>query len=73
MTRRETVGERLRRLRYAAEFTQERLAAQTGLAVSNIRNWEQDHRTPSVFALFKIARALGRQMEEFVEGVGSLI
>ncbi len=49
--------------------TQERLAAQAGLAVSNIRNWEQDHRTPNVFALHKIAQALGRRMEDFVEGV----
>src|SRR5712692_1744230 len=66
MIRSETVGQRLRRLRRLAHFTQVRLAAQTGLAVSNIRNWEQDHRTPNVFALLKIARALGRRMEDFV-------
>jgi transcriptional regulator with XRE-family HTH domain len=65
----ETLGQRLQRLRQAANFTQAQLAAQTGLAVSNIRNWEQDHRTPNLFALLKVARALGRRMEDFVEGV----
>jgi DNA-binding XRE family transcriptional regulator len=69
MAKSETLGQRLRRLRQAADFTQERLAAQTGLAVSSIRNWEQDHRTPNIFALFKIARALGRRIEDFVEGL----
>ncbi len=65
----ETLGQRLKRLRQAANFTQERLGAETGLAVSNIRNWEQGHRTLNVFGLFKIARALGRKMEEFLDGL----
>jgi transcriptional regulator with XRE-family HTH domain len=65
----ETLGQRLQRLRQAANFTQTQLAAHTDLAVSNIRNWEQDHRTPNLFALLKLARALGRRMEDFVEGV----
>jgi transcriptional regulator with XRE-family HTH domain len=69
MIKSETLGQRLRRLRQAAHFTQERLAAETGLAVSNIRNWEQGHRTPNIFALLKIARALAQPMEAFVEGV----
>ncbi len=69
MKRAETLGLRLKRLRQAASLTQERLAAETGLAVSSIRNWEQGHRTLNVFSLFKIARALGRKMEEFVDGV----
>jgi transcriptional regulator with XRE-family HTH domain len=68
MSKSEVLGQHLQRLRRAAGFTQERLAAQTGVAVSNIRNWEQGHRTPNVFALFKIAQALGRPMEDFVEG-----
>jgi transcriptional regulator with XRE-family HTH domain len=68
MRKSETLGQRLRHLRRAADVTQERLAAQTGLAVSSIRNWEQDHRTPNVFALLKIARALGLRMEDFVDG-----
>jgi transcriptional regulator with XRE-family HTH domain len=71
MKKAETLGERLKRLRKAANFTQERLAAETGLAVSNIRNWEQGHRTLNVFALFKISRTLGRKMEEFVDGVAA--
>jgi transcriptional regulator with XRE-family HTH domain len=65
----DTLGQRLQRLRQAGNFTQAQLAAQTGLAVSNIRNWEQDHRTPNLFALFKMAQALGRRMEDFVQGV----
>ena len=69
MRKGESLGQRLQRLRQAAGITQEQLAAQTGLAVSNIRNWEQDHRTLNVFALFAIAHALERRMEEFIEGV----
>jgi transcriptional regulator with XRE-family HTH domain len=65
----ETLGTRLQALRLAAELTQEVLAARSGLPVTSLRNWERDHRTPGVFALFKLAQALGLPMERFVEGV----
>jgi hypothetical protein len=39
------------------------------LPVTSLRNWERDHRTPGVFALFKLAQALGLPMERFVEGI----
>ncbi len=65
----EGLGQRLQRIREAAGLTQVGLAEKTGLPVSNIRNWEQDHRTPNIFALFKIAKALGAPMEDFVAGL----
>lgn len=65
----ETLGRRLRHFRQAANLTQEKLATATGLGVSNIRNWEQGHRTPNVFALYRLARALRVPMERLVEGV----
>lgn len=67
MKKGETLGQRMKRLRQSAHFTQQKLATEAGVAVSNIRNWEQDHRTPSVYALFRIARTLGRKMEDFLE------
>jgi hypothetical protein len=48
---------------------QEGLAARSDLPVTSLRNWERDHRTPRVLALFKLAQALGLPMERFVEGV----
>jgi transcriptional regulator with XRE-family HTH domain len=50
-------------------MTQEDLAAQSGLSVNNIRNWEQGQRTPGVLAVYQLAKALGVPMERFVEGI----
>ena len=65
----ETLGARIQSLRQAAELTQEQLAARSGLPVTSLRNWEQDHRAPGVMALYRLAKALGLPMERFVEGV----
>ena len=65
----ETLGQRMKRLRKEAGLTQEGLAEATGLALPNVRNWEQGYRVPNVFALYGIARAVGRPMEDFLQGV----
>lgn len=60
----ETLGQRLRRLRQAASLTQEELALKAKVPVWSLRNWEHDHRLPSLVAAYKLAKALGVQMEE---------
>src|SRR5436305_8273849 len=68
-TNNETLGGRIQALRLAAGMTQERLGKESGCGAPNIRNWEQGHRTPNVFAVFKLAQAVGLPMERFVVGV----
>jgi transcriptional regulator with XRE-family HTH domain len=63
------LGQRLRQLRERAGLSQAGLAREAGLSVRNVQNWEQGPRVPTVFALYKLARALGRAMEDFLEGV----
>lgn len=61
MTRRETLGQALRRHREARGLSQERLSAATGISQSNFSNWERADRNmiPSVEDIAKIERALG--------------
>jgi transcriptional regulator with XRE-family HTH domain len=63
------LGQRLRQLREQAGLSQAGLAREAEISVRNVQNWEQGPRVPTVFALYKLARALGRPMEDFVEGV----
>lgn len=65
----ETLGQRLQRLRQEAGLTQEQLAAKAGLSVHNVRNWEHDHRVPGLAAVYHLARSLGVAMEELAECV----
>ena len=67
MSKNETLGQRLQRLRQEAGLTQEQLAAKSGLSVHNVRNWEHDHRMPGVVAVYRLAQALGVAMEVFGE------
>ena len=65
--KKETLGERLARLRRAAGLTQAKLAEQTGESVSSLRNWEGDHRTPALWAALQLSKALGVALEELAE------
>lgn len=65
--KKETLGERLARLRRAAGMTQEKLAEQAGESVSSLRNWEGDHRTPALWAALQLAKVLGVAMEVLAE------
>jgi DNA-binding XRE family transcriptional regulator len=60
----ETLGKRLQRLRESRGMTQDKLAHKAKVSVFNIRNWEQDHRTPGLAAVYHLARALGVTMED---------
>ena len=62
----ETFGQRVARLRAAAELTQEGLAEKAGLPVPSLRNYEHDHRRPRADAALRLARALGVTLEELL-------
>ncbi len=65
--KKETLGQRLQRLRQAAKLTQEKLAEQSGQSFGNLKNWERDYRTPGLWAALQLARALGVPLEELAE------
>ncbi|MEI7685949.1 MAG: helix-turn-helix transcriptional regulator [Planctomycetota bacterium] len=65
----ETLGKRLQRIREARGLTQDALARKAKVSVFNVRNWEQDHRTPGLAAVYHLAKALGVTMEELAECV----
>jgi transcriptional regulator with XRE-family HTH domain len=69
MTKGESLGQKLQRLRLAAGYTQEQLAEAAGVSVHNLRNWEHDHRQPRLEAVFKLAKALNVPMEEIAEAL----
>jgi transcriptional regulator with XRE-family HTH domain len=69
MAKRESLGQRIKRLRQAAGLTQEQLAVQSGVPVSSVRNWEQDHREPGLGPLYKVAKVLNVSMEELARCV----
>lgn len=62
----ETFGQRVARLRAAAELTQDQLAEKAGLPVTSLRNYEHDHRRPRADAALALARALGVTVEELL-------
>ena len=62
----ETFGQRVARLRVAADLTQDKLAAKAGLPVTSLRNYEHDHRRPRADAALRLARALGVTVEELL-------
>jgi transcriptional regulator with XRE-family HTH domain len=64
MPAKESLGQRLQRLRLAAGLTQEQLAEAAGVPVWSLRNWEHDHRLPGLVPVYKLAKVLGITMEE---------
>jgi transcriptional regulator with XRE-family HTH domain len=62
----ETFGQRVGRLRTAADLTQEELAKKAELPVGSLRNYEYDHRRPRADAALRLARALGVTVEELL-------
>jgi transcriptional regulator with XRE-family HTH domain len=53
-----SVGKEVRRLREAKGWSQAKLAAETGMAVSGISQIENDKRNPNSATLTKLAKAL---------------
>jgi transcriptional regulator with XRE-family HTH domain len=63
---RRTLGETVRSLRTAAEFTQEKLAEMAGLSTVFISRIERGIESPSVDSLLKIAKALKVRVRDLV-------
>jgi len=64
-----TLGWRVRQLREGKRWTQEMLAARSGLDRSYIAGIEAGLRNPSVKAMGKMARGLGISLSELFERV----
>jgi transcriptional regulator with XRE-family HTH domain len=67
MTERETMGQKLQRLRMVAGMSQSELAAAAGVPLGTLRNWEQDRRVPLLDTAAQVARTLGVSLDEMVE------
>jgi transcriptional regulator with XRE-family HTH domain len=70
-TRRETLGQRIKRLRGEAGLTQRGVADAAGVPIQTLRNWEADRRVPLATVVLPLARALGVSAEELLEGDGA--
>jgi transcriptional regulator with XRE-family HTH domain len=68
-TARETLGQRLQRLRVQTGLTQAALAAATETSLATLRNWENDRREPGWRAACLLARALGITVEDLADTV----
>jgi transcriptional regulator with XRE-family HTH domain len=55
---------RFKRLREAARFSQNELAAATGIPAATIKNWEQNRRVPRLDHAAIVARTLGISIDE---------
>ncbi|MCF2555565.1 helix-turn-helix domain-containing protein [Faecalicatena contorta] len=53
-----TFGERLKKVRKAREYTQDRLSEECGICVMSIIDWEKGRRYPNAYYLSKICVAL---------------
>jgi transcriptional regulator with XRE-family HTH domain len=65
-----TFGERLKAHREAAGLSQPQLAERSGVPVGTIRDYEQGRREPLLGAAAKLARALKKQLEDFLDDAG---
>lgn len=51
------IGAELKRLREAADLTQEKAAERLGIPISTLRNWEQGRTAPSLFVVKQLKAA----------------
>ena len=66
----DTTGARVRYLREARGWTQERLAQEAGVSKSFISEVEHDRRNPSAEKLLEIANVLGASLDFIMKGEG---
>jgi transcriptional regulator with XRE-family HTH domain len=70
MTLEEKIGDRVRRLREAADLRQQDLATAAGVAISIITQIEQGRTTdPRLSTLAAIAKGLGMDLRDLVAGL----
>ncbi|MBA4190802.1 MAG: hypothetical protein C0467_22680 [Planctomycetaceae bacterium] len=63
----ETLGQRLQRLRREAGLTQAEVAEKSEQSLPNLRNWEGDHRTPGLWSALQLSRVFGVSLEALAE------
>jgi transcriptional regulator with XRE-family HTH domain len=66
MDLRRVIGENVRRYRLAAGFSQEELAAKSGVAQAYVSSLESGTRNPTVLTLWHIAMALDVEPAQFL-------
>jgi transcriptional regulator with XRE-family HTH domain len=69
MNAKETIGQKIHRLRMAAGLTQVQLADAAGAKLSTLQGWEIDRREPSMRAAVRLAAALRITVEELADTV----
>ena len=69
MQTKETIGQKLQRLRLAAGLTQSQLAEAAGVPLSSLQGWEVDRREPGLRAAACLAAALGITADELADTV----
>lgn len=62
------LGKSVRRLRREADLTQEELAARAGISANYVGEIERGECNPSVLVMFAVARGLGVQPSQLLEG-----
>jgi transcriptional regulator with XRE-family HTH domain len=67
---RESMGQRFKRLREQARFSQSELSRKTGIPPGTIKNWEQDRRIPRLDHAALVARALSITLDELAGDLG---
>ncbi len=65
----ETLAQRLRRLRERLGLGQEELASKAGAPLVSYRNWEYGHRVPGLAAASLLAKALGVPLQDLADCV----
>jgi transcriptional regulator with XRE-family HTH domain len=63
-TKKETIGQRIQRLRIGYAMTVEELAKKATLSVARLKLLESDEQEPNLAALFELAEAFGIEIDE---------
>lgn len=66
-------GKVIKKQRLSEEFTQEAISEETGLARSYISELEMGKKDPSLFTIFKIAKALKIKPSLIIDEIENLI
>jgi transcriptional regulator with XRE-family HTH domain len=66
-----SLGDKIMEQREAAGLSRHALAVKAGISANHLRKIEQDKSVPSVIIMAKIARALGKGVEFFLEDIMS--
>ncbi len=63
-----TIGEKIARLRYKTELSQEKLAEVLGVSRQSVSKWEMDEAVPTLDKVVAISRLFGVSLDELIIG-----